>query len=90
VIEAKGEDAGGYATSQMNFQMALGQIASRMVDPGSTYAIAFPDTPNYRRVLRTFRGSLAFAMLRLRFYLVTDDQARAIEADDVEGWVTTL
>ena len=34
VIEAKGEDSGGYGSAQMNFQMAFGQISSRMTDVG--------------------------------------------------------
>jgi Holliday junction resolvase-like predicted endonuclease len=32
VVEVKGEDAGGYTSAQMNFLMAIGQIASRMTE----------------------------------------------------------
>ncbi len=63
VIEAKGEDCGGYGSAQMNFLMAVGQITSRMDDPDARYAIAFPATAYYVRVLRTFRGSPAFERL---------------------------
>lgn len=30
LIEAKGEDKGGYTSAEMNFQMGLGQLMSRM------------------------------------------------------------
>jgi hypothetical protein len=91
VIEAKGEDRGGYTSAQMNFQIGVGQMASRMADESSVYAVAFPDTPDYRRVLKTFRGSVAFRLLNLRFYLVQGDgDIRAIEADEIPGWIETL
>jgi hypothetical protein len=91
VIEAKGEDSGGYASAQMNFQMAFGQISSRMTDPGATYAIAFPMTPDYLKVLRTFRGSLAFDRLNLIFYIVSrDSDVREIGASEIPAWIESL
>ena len=91
VIEAKGEDSGGYGSAQMNFQMAFGQISSRMTDPDATYAIAFPMTPDYLKVLRTFRGSLAFDRLNLIFYIVgRDSQVREIDASEVPAWIESL
>lgn len=88
VIEAKGEDAGGYSSAQMNFQMAFGQLASRMTDPSATYAIAFPMTADYVRVLRTFRGSLAFERLNLVLYLVArDGTVRRIDASQFPAWL---
>ena len=54
----------------MNFQMALGQVASRMNDPAARYAIAFPMTADHVKVLRTFRGSLAFEQLGVAFHVV--------------------
>jgi Holliday junction resolvase-like predicted endonuclease len=56
IIEVKGEDKGGYGSAQLNFQVALGQISSRMTDPAASYAVAFPLTPDYAKVLRTFRN----------------------------------
>jgi len=67
VTEAKGEDRGGYTSAQMNFLIGIGQLASRMVDEETGYALAFPDTPDYRRVVSTFKGSRAFRILQFRF-----------------------
>jgi hypothetical protein len=91
VIEAKGEDSGEYDSAQMNFQMAVGQIASRMGDPDSRYAIAFPETADYIRVLRTFRGSPAFERLGIAFYVVDrSGEVREIEPRLVRGWIESL
>jgi hypothetical protein len=46
VIEVTGEDSGGYGSAQMNLQMVVGQISSRMDDFSATNAIAFPMTAN--------------------------------------------
>jgi hypothetical protein len=91
VIEAKGEDSGGYDSTQMNFQMAVGQIASRMGDPDARYAIALPVTADYVRVLRTFRGSPAFERLGIAFYVVDrSGDVREIEPRLVRGWIESL
>lgn len=91
VIEVKGEDRGAYTSAQLNFQVGVGQLASRMTDHAAVYALAFPDTNDYRRVMRTFNDSLAFARLRFRFYLVDrDGTVLAIEADDIAEWIASL
>lgn len=91
VIEAKGEDRGGYTSAQMNFQVGIGQLASRMVDDASVYALAFPDSEHYRAVLRTFAGSIAFGRLKLRFYVVGGDgSVRGIEAAEISAWIDAL
>jgi hypothetical protein len=91
VIEVKGEDAGGYNSAQMNLQMAVGQISTRMADPGASYAIAFPITSDYVKVLATFRGSIAFERLGLACYLVRrDGEVRRIGAHEVRSWIESL
>jgi len=73
LIEVKGEDQGGYASAEMNFQMGLGQIISRMTDPKANYALAIPITNHYLRVLRKYRGSLGLMRLGLNSLLVHED-----------------
>lgn len=91
LIEVKGEDAGGYGSAQMNLQIAIGQIATRMNDPYVTYAIALPLSPNYIRALRTFRGSPVFERLGLSCYLVSPDgQVCTIGAHEVREWISSL
>jgi hypothetical protein len=50
-----------------------GQISSRMDDLSATYAIAFPMTANYLKVLRTLRGSPVSERLNLVCYLLRRD-----------------
>jgi hypothetical protein len=91
VIEAKGEDSGGYDSAQMNFQMAVGQIASRMSDADARYAVAFPMTAHYERVLQTFHGSHAFERLGITFYVVDrSGNVREIEPRLIRGWIESL
>lgn len=91
VIEVKGEDKGGYGSAQMNFQMAIGQISSRMSDPVATYAVAFPISKNYLRVLRTFRHSQAFELLNLILYAVgRNGEVLTIPAHAVAAWIESL
>ena len=91
VIEAKGEDSGGYDSAQMNFQMAVGQIASRMSDPDARYAVAFPMTAYYERVLLTFRGSPAFERLGITFYVVDrSGNVHEIKPRLIRGWIEPL
>jgi hypothetical protein len=73
LIEVKGEDAGGYTSAEMNFQMGLGQIMCRMVDPGASYGLAFPWTTDFKKVLRTYRGSDGFNRLGLYLFVVHRD-----------------
>lgn len=91
VIEVKGEDRGGYSSAQMNFQMGIGQLASRMVDADSIYALGFPATSDYNAVLQTFRGSIAFERLKLRFYLVhLDGPVETVDAERIRPWIDQL
>ena len=46
IIEAKGEDKGGFGTAEMNFRIGVTQICSRKVDrPNCRLALAIPMTP---------------------------------------------
>ncbi len=73
LIEVKGEDKGGYTSAEMNFQMGVGQIVSRMNDPRISYALAFPMTSDFKRVLRKYKGSLGFERLSLHFFVIHRD-----------------
>ena len=75
----------------MNFQMALGQFASRMNDLGARYAIAFRMTADYAKVLRTFRVSLAFERLGIAFYVVERiGEVHEIEPRLIGAWIGSL
>jgi len=73
LIEAKGEDKGGYTSAEMNFQIGLGQIMSRMKHRDSEYGIAFPITRDFVKVLRKYHGSFAFEKLGIYFLPVSKD-----------------
>jgi hypothetical protein len=75
VVEVKGEDAGGYTSAQMNFLMALGQIASRMTEGFDDFAVAIPATDHFERVLSKFEGSSGFRKLGISLFLVKRDGA---------------
>lgn len=91
VVEVKGEDAGGYGTTQMNFQLGVGQLASRMTDDQVRYVLAFPLTAHFRRVLKTFAGSIAFERLGIDLIAVLADGAvRRIGAGRVRDWIESL
>ena len=68
LIEAKGEDRGGYTSAEMNFQLGLGQIMSRMKHSEAEYGLAFPLTKDFKKVLRKYKGSFAFE--KLGIYLI--------------------
>jgi hypothetical protein len=74
LIEAKGEDKGGYTSAEMNFQMGLGQIMSRMKYREYEYALAFPMTSDFAKVLKKYRGSYAFEKLGVHFLIVREDR----------------
>ena len=74
LVEVNGEDRGGYTSAEMNFQMGLGQIISRMTDPKASYALAIPVTNDYLRVLKKYKGSLGLERLDLNFFLVRGDE----------------
>jgi hypothetical protein len=74
LIEAKGEDKGGYTSAEMNFQMGLGQIMSRMKYREYEYALAFPLTSNFAKVLKKYRGSYAFEKLGVHLFIIKEDR----------------
>ncbi len=74
VIEVKGEDKGGYNSAEMNFQIGIGQIISRMTNQNVTYALAFPLTSNFKKVLRKYKNTFGFQKLNLFFYIVKEDE----------------
>ena len=88
VIEVKGEDAGGYTSAEMNFQMGLGQIMCRMIDPGASYGLAFPWTNDFKKVLRKYRGSDGFERLGLTLFVVHRDGV--VERYDAAGFQTLV
>ena len=84
LIEAKGEDRGGYTSAEMNFQMGLGQVMSRMKHRDAEYGLAFPLTKDFTKVLRKYKGSFAFE--KLGIYLIPvkrDGSCRLISPVDV-------
>lgn len=84
LIEAKGEDRGGYTSAEMNFQMGLGQLMSRMKHHEAEYGIAFPLTRDFTKVLRKYKGSFAFEKLEICLLPVTRDGAcRLIPPNEV-------
>lgn len=75
VIEAKGEDSGGFYAAETNFQMGLGQIMARMTDKSKKYAIAIPATPDFFKVLQKYKTSFAFAALGLYLFVANSDNS---------------
>lgn len=59
LIEAKGEDRGSYTSAEMNFQIGLGQLMSRMKHSDAEYGLAFPITKDFTKVLRKYKSSFA-------------------------------
>jgi len=91
MIEAKGEDAGGYNTAKMNFQVGVGQIISRMTDPRSDYALAIPMTRDFKKVLKEYKGSIGFERLGLLFFLVyRDSKVDKYDATAMAAFIHTL
>ena len=91
LIEAKGEDRGGYTSAEMNFQMGLGQIMSRMKHREAEYCLAFPLTKNFTKVLRKYRGSFAFE--KLGIYLIPvkrDGSCRLVSSPDVSTFLDEM
>ncbi len=55
LVEAKGEVARG--AQQVNYFLgALGELVQRMADPTAIYALALPDNPQYRGLVRRLPG----------------------------------
>ncbi len=74
VIEVKGEDRGGYTSAEMNFMIGVGQIVSRMTSKNAKYALAFPLTDDFKKVLRKYKNSHGFSRLGLNFYAVSENE----------------
>jgi len=74
LIEAKGEDKGGLTSAEMNLQMGLGQIMSRMTDRSKKYGLAFPRTADFMKVLQKYEGSTAFKTLDLYLFVAERDR----------------
>lgn len=74
LIEVKGEDRGGYGSAEMNFMIGIGQLISRMTSKNAKYALAFPLTSNFKKVLRKYKGTNGFIKLELSFYTVSEDK----------------
>lgn len=53
--------------------MGVGQIVSRMTDPRVSYALAFPMTSDFKKVLRKYKGSVGFERLNLHFFVIHRD-----------------
>ena len=91
LIEVKGEDKGGYGSAEMNFQIGVGQIVSRMIDPRVSYALAFPMTSDFKKVLRKYKGSLGFERLNLRFFLThRDGKVDKYDAATIRNFIDTV
>jgi hypothetical protein len=75
IIEAKGEDKGGFPVAEMNFQMGLGQLMARMSDVNRKYGLAFPSTPDFIRVLQKYEKSFAFKALDIYLFVTGSDHS---------------
>jgi len=88
LIEAKGEDRGGYTSAEMNFQMGLGQLVSRMKHRDAEYGLVFPLTEDFKKVLNKYRGSFAFE--KLGIYLIPvkrDGLCQLVSSSDVQKFL---
>jgi len=91
LIKAKGEDMGGYGTSEMNFQMGLGQLMSRMKHQDVEYGLAFPVTKDFKKVLKKYKGSFAFE--KLGIYLIPvkrDGSCQLVSSSDVLRFIDEI
>ena len=82
LIEAKGEDKGGYTSAEMNFQIGLGQLMSRMKHSDAEYGLAFPLTKDFKKVLRKYKGSFVFEKLGIYLLPVERDGSCLMIAPD--------
>ena len=71
IIEAKGEDKGGYNSAEMNFRIGISQICSRM-EPGARetlYGLAIPMTDNFFKVLKKHNNFSVFAQMGIWLFI---------------------
>ena len=91
LIEAKGEDRGGYTSAEMNFQIGLGQLMSRMKHSETQYGLAFPITSDFTRVLRKYKGSFAFEKLGICLIPVKKDgTCRVVSPNEVMSFLEEI
>ena len=92
VIEAKGEDRGGYNSAEMNFRIGIGQIGSRMVGfENANFGMAIPLTNDFKRVLRKFKGSIAFEKLGLWLFAIDETETvTRVAPEETRSFVETL
>lgn len=90
-IEAKGEDKGGYGSAEMNFQIGIGQIVSRMFSDDYIYALAVPYTEDFLKVLKKYGGTNGFEKLRLNVFLVNEDgKVEFFPAEKIKSFIESL
>ena len=93
VIEAKGEDRGGYNSAEMNFRIGISQLCSRMESDRSktTYCLAIPTTPHFTKVLKKHRNFLVFEQMSI-WLLVADETGTItlVEPTAVHSYVDGL
>jgi len=75
ILEAKGEDKGGFSVAEMNFQMGLGQLMARMTDKNKKYGLAFPSTPDFIKALQKYEPSFAFKVLDIYLFVANGDRS---------------
>lgn len=91
IIEVKGEDRGGYTSADMNFQMGIGQLISRMTNPQNNYALAFPITRDFKRVLKKFKGTIGFELLNINFFAIhRDKKVDKYGASSIRDFINSL
>lgn len=92
VIEAKGEDRGGYNTAEMNFRIGISQICSRMAEgQGKIFCLAIPMTPHFKRVLVKHMSFVVFERVGLWLLVVeSNGEVRALSPDAVQQYVDQL
>lgn len=92
VIEAKGEDRGGYNSAEMNFRIGIGQVGSRMSGfENAHFGLAIPVTRDFNRVLRKFTGSIAFEKLGLWLFLIDEsDGVNLVAPEEARSYIDGL
>ena len=92
VIEAKGEDKGGFGTAEMNFRIGIAQICSRMERRlGRRFALAIPLTSHFKRLLLKHRDFTIFERMEIWLFIATaDGEISLIPPNDVQGFVDSL
>lgn len=92
IIEAKGEDRGGYNSAEMNFRIGISQICSRMeVGHGRSFGLAIPMTTHFKRVLIKHRNFSVFEQMRIWLLIASADGIiTALQPADVQNYVNDL